>query len=77
MTPTAIHEWLKKACPGDRVTYHTGHLISDRERHLNGRSIAAVADILRAAQEGGRVALTQRRIADDLYQYVAERTGVA
>jgi hypothetical protein len=77
MNPDFIMRWLKTSRKGDQVIYHIGHLIADRERSLNASTITRTAELLRAAQESGRVALTQRKVKDDQYEYMAERTGVA
>jgi hypothetical protein len=75
--------WATSARRGSNVVYHRGFLASDcdmsfgaasrHEQQLN-RAIRRVAMTLARA---GIVELVQRRLGEGLYEYVAQRTGVA
>lgn len=61
--------WLRYGRkPGQKIAYHSGLLMADRQRH------ASLNDLARAvwkAYEQGRVALTQVRHGEGKYLYLA------
>lgn len=77
--------WLRRAYPGDRFTYHIGLLAEDRLEVLDihgeeRRTIpvepfdSLAKEVLGACKEG-YVNLYQRRLGPANYQYIAVRTG--
>lgn len=60
--------WLRAARPGDRCTYYSGYLSAARES-------AAVpsANAAWKAYESGAVRLTQQKLTNFLYCYIAEK----
>ena len=59
---------LAEATNGDKVTYHTGDLRSDRKRFAAIREIGAAAW---KAYENGHCTLVQRRLELGRYEYIA------
>ncbi len=73
-----IWEWVKKAKVGDVCCYHRGMLTSDCDNNVLGgfdrrRNEAARAEAQRLAKQG-MAFLVQRRIAENVYAYLAIRT---
>jgi hypothetical protein len=66
--PIDIVEWRGKAAIGAKVTYYRGFIASDR---VGKSEIEWIADEAWSLAEQGLVALTQRKISDRLYDYVA------
>lgn len=77
--------WAKAAPAGEWTIYHIGYLAADRgmpatrNRHgvikpatLNPR-VEGLAQTVNSLYEQGVVALTQRRIKEDVYEYIATR----
>lgn len=64
--------WARTAQKGQRCTYFIGHLAHDRLHCEAGD----VADIFLGWQRFGGVALTQRRMGPNEWEYIAERTGM-
>lgn len=64
---------------GDRLVYHVGHLAYDRgpdrlgDRNETQNAVRETGNIAWKLMEQGKVALCQRRIATNLYEYIAER----
>lgn len=81
-TPEKFEAWLYKANGGDTCVYYTGFLYVDRcwansgsnsQEAMNARSrVAAANRALKSAQEG-YVALTQKKLDDMVYEYIATR----
>ena len=68
--------------PKTRVIYHTGFLCKDRDRTKRYGEVLKRADTVNSvaymAQElsdAGRAFLTQRRLGDDVYEYIATRSS--
>lgn len=77
---SAFAAWLATAVAGERFVYHVGHLGFDRcvGSHLTQaqrRILNRVASRAFAWAELGRLALTQRRLADGCMAYLATKTG--
>lgn len=64
--------WVRDARPGERVTYHEGWLVVDREGNSLVSLIAHAAHCL-AGQ--GLLRLTQQRLGPERFRYIAERVG--
>jgi len=62
--------WADKAQPGEQRIYHLGFLARAEE----ASTLAAVALEL---QHAGEVNLVQKRIAEDMYVYIAQRRSRA
>ncbi|MAG99059.1 MAG: hypothetical protein CMM08_20490 [Rhodospirillaceae bacterium] len=73
----AFAEWLAKAEPGARITYHRGHLGSDREPGMSPfpaarrHELARIADRALALALEGRLHLLQERHGDGETGYLA------
>ena len=78
LTPAdALAAWMRHGRPGDACAYHHGLLAVDRDPVVSRLSaparqaLAAVADLALAFAEAGRVVLTQERLGDGVYRYLA------
>ncbi len=80
-----FYQWLKVAKAGDVCIYHTGLLMADRMKRqwsdngtLQGHKLDRTLEDLRkavlTAAAHKDVLLTQRKISDGLYEYLATRT---
>ena len=73
----AFLKWLDEAQPGNRITYHVGHLATDRVQGLGPlsesacRELAAIADRALALAQEGRLLLVQKRHGLGDYSYFA------
>ncbi len=73
----AFAEWLAEAKPGARITYHRGHLGSDREPGMSPfpaarrHELARMADRALALALEGRLHLLQERHGDGEADYLA------
>ena len=73
----AFLHWLGKARPGSRITYHVGHLATDRVQGLGPlagsacRELAAIADRAIALAQQERLLLVQKRHGSGDYSYFA------
>ena len=63
---TTLRAWAEVARPGERRVYHMGFLA----RSVEASGLATAA---RDLQEAGKVRLFQKRIAEDVYAYIAQR----
>jgi hypothetical protein len=79
-----FRNWLLLATPGEQVVYHTGHLASERERtrEEHGMLITVAVDPEDAvgweawrAYEIGLVELVQRRVDENVCDYIAVKKG--
>jgi hypothetical protein len=83
MAPKDFTAWLADAAKGASVIYHTGNVARDRKawtdrdgiKHKPIAGLDALAKAIARAAEGGVVALVQRRLAPDQWQYSAIRTA--
>jgi hypothetical protein len=71
-----FRSWLARACAGERVIYHRGHLTWDRSpaSALTGperQALARIADMAFAAAQEGQVLLVQRRHGPFDFSYLA------
>lgn len=64
--------WVRDARPGERVTYHEGWLVVDREGNSLVSLIAHEAGRL---QRQGQLRLTQERLGPERFRYIAERAS--
>ncbi len=75
----SFRAWLLKARRNDRFVYYLGSLMVDRGpeskdmRSYEQHAVTLLAISVFAAQTRGVVALTQKRLADDLYVYYATK----
>jgi hypothetical protein len=73
----AFIQWLGKARTGSRITYHVGHLATDRVQGLGPlsesacRELAAIADRALALAQVDRLLLVQKRHGPGDYSYFA------
>lgn len=73
--------WLRNSRRGDRCVYYRGDLSRDRTILITdspkwiaeAREADAIGSAAWAAYEAGRVHLVRRRVADNHYEYIAER----
>ncbi|MEY2971075.1 MAG: hypothetical protein RLZZ599_1448 [Bacteroidota bacterium] len=81
-TPELFEAWLYKSQGGDTCIYYTGFLYVDRcwansgsksQEAMNARSRIAAANRAWKNAQDGFVALTQRKIDDMEYEYIATR----
>lgn len=81
-TPTSYQSWLSKANKGDSCVYYKGFLYIDRcwaafssksEAAMEARVRIAAANIAWRDAEEGYIALTQRKLGDMEYEYIATR----
>lgn len=84
-TPKELANWIAKSHKGDRFTYHTGHLVHDRAFRANLAHsggflkvrVIPLDNIAKAAveaYEAGYVVLAQKRLGEDVFEYLAIRT---
>lgn len=83
-TPKDLEKWIASSHKGDRFVYHTGNLMHDRKFRVNLTEggfktveVQPLADIANAAIEAymaGYVVLSQHRVGEDLFEYLAIRT---
>lgn len=76
MTDLEFMQWIADADPGETIEYHTGFLFVDRVRGIESQDISApeirlIADAALDLQQRGLIELTQRRIGDYRYSYLA------
>lgn len=69
-----FEHWLTGAPAGQSWCYHQGYLAVDREQ-FGGSEVAALAQRAWRASEEGFVLLTQRRLGEGSYEYLATRTA--
>lgn len=73
----AFLAWIDRAAPGERITYHEGHLGFDRTRGHSSLSetvldeLNCVAGLAMLLADAGHVLLAQRRVAEDRVAYLA------
>ncbi len=67
MTTPGFHRWLNSAKPNDTTVYYTGDLIAARHEGF----VIGVATAAMDAYKAGRVFLTQRRIGEGEFEYIA------
>ena len=68
-TPAAI--WVTRAQSGDRITYFTGDLASDRHKY----GVARLANEWLRLSDQKLVLLLQKRLGVDAFAYIAVRTA--
>lgn len=77
----ALLGWFETAIPGERFTYHVGHLAADRARETSGLAGAAremlsrMADRVRTLVGQDRLIAVQQRLADGRSAYLAIKAG--
>lgn len=64
-----FRDWLERAKPGSKITYHTGHLCRDRANKDN-TWLDTIALTAWNAASAGQVHLVQRRIGN-VFDYIA------
>lgn len=73
MTVQQFETWLSKSKPGSTTTYHVGYLPNDREAD---QGVNMVAHAALMASEVEAVLLTQRRLGDFRYSYLATKRSL-
>lgn len=69
--------WIDRAAPGDRITYHEGHLGCDRAPRISPFAEPARCELDRVAglamtlADNGHLLLAQGRVAEDRVAYFA------
>jgi hypothetical protein len=88
VTAEAFNLWVKNARPGERFTYHTGHLSVDREKIVNLPQYGSLAHVMiepyhsvgqaaYRAYEQGKVELIQKRLSrSGRWAYIAIKRRV-
>jgi len=77
----ALLDWFETARPGDRFTYHVGHLAADRARESSGLASTAremlgrMADHVMALVTEGRLIAVQRSLDNGRTAYLAIKAG--
>jgi hypothetical protein len=71
----AFDKWLKNSVKRDQIIYYTGFLASDLidDHEIVQIRAAKIKDYFNYLYESNYVTLTQRKLNDDVYQYIAIR----
>ena len=71
----AFEKWFKNSVKRDQIIYYTGFLASDLidEHEIVQIRAAKIKDYFNYLYESNYVTLTQRKLNDDVYQYIAIR----
>jgi hypothetical protein len=75
-TAAGLREFVRIAKPKQACIYHSGFLLVDRVPSFDNEAWCVVREVADAAwqlYEEGKIVLTQRRLADDKYEYIATR----
>jgi hypothetical protein len=73
-----FNNWLNTSVSGAKYTYHTGFLCKDRDAVIKNpghQTVNEIANLAWKLYEKGLITLTQRKIADDHYQYLAVKSA--
>lgn len=84
-TPKDLQKWIASSHKGEHFIYHTGHLVHDRKHRvylatsgayttIEVKPLGDIADAAYHAYLDGFVVLAQKRLAEDVFQYLAIRT---
>jgi hypothetical protein len=79
MTDLDLMQWVADASPGDAIEYHRGFLLNDAFASAKGKTsegdemmrIRGLRDVAFDMHMRGLIELTQRRIGDYEYSYLA------
>ena len=71
----AFNKWFKNSVKRDQIIYYTGFLASDLidDHEIVQIRAAKIKDYVNYLYESNYVTLTQRKLNDDVYQYIAIR----
>ena len=71
----AFEKWFKNSVKRDQIIYYTGFLASDLidDHEIVQIRAAKIKDYFNYLYESNYVTLTQRKLNDDVYQYIAIR----
>tara|TARA_R100000234_G_C4962395_1_gene162356 strand:- start:685 stop:939 length:255 start_codon:yes stop_codon:yes gene_type:complete len=71
----AFDKWFKNSVKRDQIIYYTGFLASDLidDHEIVQIRAAKIKDYFNYLYESNYVTLTQRKLNDDVYQYIAIR----
>lgn len=71
----AFEKWFKNSVKRDQIIYYTGFLASDLidEHEIVQIRAAKIKDYFNYLYESNYITLTQRKLNDDVYQYIAIR----
>jgi len=69
-TKEEFEAFLKLSTPGEQAIYHVGFLVTDAMTKLTLRQLQAAVLM---ASDMGQAMLTQRKLADRVYEYRATR----
>lgn len=84
-TPEDLDSWIASSHKGDRFVYHLGNLMHDKSFRvtlattggftmITNVPLGKIADAALEAYEAGYVVLTQQRVGEDMFRYLAVRT---
>lgn len=83
-TPAQFTQWIAASHKGDRFQYHLGFLLHDRRFKVTSTNsvslmvenipLGEIAAAVLRAYEDGYIVPVQKRLAEDVYQYLAIRT---
>ena len=71
----AFEKWFKNSVKRDQIIYYTGFLASDLidDHEIVQIRAAKIKDYFNYLYESNYITLTQRKLNDDVYQYIAIR----
>jgi hypothetical protein len=72
MTPAEATAALSAAPPGATIVYARGDVSLDSD-HSNGAELQALRSLFWTAYRNGQVALTQRKISEGRFEYLAKK----
>lgn len=73
MTPEEFSEWKTNAKIGERLVYHVGLLMADRQSPPDGESLGVLAGEISTAANRGHIVLLQERVEPLVCRYYAVR----
>lgn len=71
ITRTEFEDQVRTMKPGEKIRYHVGSLVHDREHSPDFGKVGMVAHAALMACEEGKVHLVQRRVRHGEYEYFA------
>lgn len=74
LTRLSFLAMLAAARTGDKIIYHVGSLMFDRQIGASFQAIHGLAYAVMEACEQGRVLLVQHKICDNRFEYIAVKT---
>lgn len=68
-----FHVWMINAAPGDSVIYFRGELATYLVARADDTEALRIAEMASNGERGGKLCLTQKRIAAFDYEYIATK----